>query len=267
MGSSDHSWYRDTMISSSKNFPHNSLVAAVADFPAAYYIDVNNDGKKDFIVSNNATVNGQKIDQNWLYTNSGKNTLPVFNFQDSGFLQNTTLDFGANTVPTFFDADGDGDDDLVLCHSGKYSLTGNKRNQLALFLNDGDSIAHFRLVDMDYLNFSSAGYSQIHPHFVDMNADGKKDLLLGHLNGKLSYFQNTGTAQNPQFTLISDNFAGIDIGTLSSPAAADINGDSLVYLVIGTNAGPLAFFPNTGRTTVPNFKRTSRCRPRLEGLG
>jgi len=255
-GKSDNSWYRDTMISSSKNFPHNSLIAAVADFPATYYIDVNNDGKKDFIVSNNATVNGQNLDQNWLYTNSGKNTLPVFNFQDSGFLQNTTLDFGANTVPSFFDADGDGDDDLVLCYSGKYSVTSNKRDQLALFLNDGDSLAHFQLVDIDYLNFSGAGYSQIHPHFVDMNADGKKDLLLGHLNGKLSYFQNSGTAQNPQFTLISDNFASIDIGTLSSPAAADINGDSLIDLVIGTFAGPLAFFPNTGTKTVPNFNAT-----------
>ena len=255
-GKSDHSWYRDTIISSSKNFPKNSLVAAVPDFPASYFIDINNDGKKDLIVSSNATGNSQNLHQNWIYTNSGKNTAPIFSFQDSSFLQNATLDFGANTVPSFFDADGDGNEDLILCYSGKYTETGNKRDQLALFLNDGDSLSTFRLVDLDYLNFSSAGYSQIHPLFVDMNADGKKDLLLGHLNGKLSFFQNTGTAKNPQFTLITDNYAGIDIGTLSCPAAFDINGDSLVDLVIGTHDGPLAFFPNRGTKTSPSFDAT-----------
>ncbi len=64
----------------------------------------------------------------------------------------------------------------------------------------------------------------------------------------ISLYKNTGTANNPEFTLLNDDLASIkDHGLLSVyPAFTDLNGDQHTDLLVGTASGQLLLFYNTG---------------------
>ena len=54
------------------------------------------------------------------------------------------------------------------------------------------------------------------PQLVDVNRDGKLDLIVGNYVGKIRYYQNNGTSQSPVFdeitTFFGNVFTGIDNG-------------------------------------------------------
>ena len=93
------------------------------------------------------------------------------------------------------------------------------------------------------------------PAFADLDADGDLDMLCGNVNGDLTFFKNTGTKSAPVWQKVSGwaPVSGIDVGTDSAPALADLNGDGLPDLVIGTGAGTLKYYSNTGTAVGPIF--------------
>ncbi|GHS85710.1 hypothetical protein FACS1894201_05760 [Bacteroidia bacterium] len=79
----------------------------------------------------------------------------------------------------------------------------------------------FQLVQSNILNEFMGLF--IAPQLVDLNNDGLLDLVLGeqrtiwtneqgkvYYKGNVNYFQNTGTPENPVFTLITDSLGGVD---------------------------------------------------------
>ena len=108
-GKVETGWPYDTVTSFTNNFPLNDKGVFIDKFPAAFYLDVNNDGKKDFIAAPNEATAASNVHQNWWYKNVGQNNHPDLEFQDSSFLQDLTIDFGSRTQPAFVDIDGDGD--------------------------------------------------------------------------------------------------------------------------------------------------------------
>ena len=91
------------------------------------------------------------------------------------------------------------------------------------------------------------------PTFGDLDGDGKKDMVLGEFDGKLRYFKNTGTAQNPVFTFTASQFDAISVAQSSAPLLVDIIGDTLLDLLIGDSGGHLAFYRNDGTATNYHF--------------
>lgn len=93
------------------------------------------------------------------------------------------------------------------------------------------------------------------------------------------YYRNTGTAQQPQFTLQQKDFlvgSMIDVGTNAYPALWDYNGDNLLDLVIGCQqrrpdngavSSGLALYANTGTATAPAFTWVTNDFGNLRGLG
>lgn len=181
-------------------FPENHPID-IKYLPGVYFEDVNNDGKTDLLASpflaNNENNEVNFLQSLWLYTNSGTNTAPIYNFFSEDFLQNQALDIGENASPALIDIDGDGDLDLLTGQGGAIQSNGFYA-KLKLFENTGTAtVAAFNLVNNDYLQLSEYQFPYFHPQVFDINNDGKPDLYsvcqdsLGYT--KLFYWLNNST--------------------------------------------------------------------------
>jgi hypothetical protein len=137
---------------------------------------------------------------------------------------------GSNTLPTLGDLDGDGDLDLVV---------GEGSGTLNYYRNIGTRTAPvFELVSDEWLGIDPGRRSA--PHLVDIDGDGDLDLLVGSESDGLKLYRNTGTRTAPIFTLEA-GFA-VPVQGYATPAAADLDGDGDIDLLVGGVGGGLLYF-------------------------
>ena len=102
----------------------------------------------------------------------------------------------------------------------------------------------------------SVGYRAT-PVVVDWNNDGKKDLVVGALDGKIHIYINEGTDAAPDFlaeTFAQENGGDLAVpGIRSSPYVGDVNGDGKKDLITGNTNGQLLQYLNTGTDAAPTF--------------
>jgi hypothetical protein len=259
------------MVSVDSIFPANHLNTIEANmdiFPAAYYLDVTNDGVKDLVVTSNSENNSENFESCWLFNNTGTNTNADFNFFKKNLLQDEMIDLGSGCYPVFYDYNNDGLDDIVVGNYGYHQIGGNPKSSLALFKNNGTlDIPSFELLDRDWQNISNINLNinlnipalNLSPTFGDLDGDTHKDMIIGDANGKLHYFKNTGS--NPaNFILSQAEYNNIDVGYFASPQLIDVNRDGLLDIVIGEQSGTINYCENTGTsnnaifdTVISNF--------------
>lgn len=251
-----------SMTGFSNSFPA-SMPVNLKYNPCGYFLDVNNDSKRDLLVSPsmpNISVNDESI---WYYENTGADNVPVFSRRTRSFLQNDMIDAGEGSDPVFFDFDSDGLQDLlvsnyVLTHD---SCPGTFAYGVFAYKNVGTSTSPaFQLVSTDYANLTSQlTKTNKHLAFGDLDDDGDEDLIIGDVDGLLSYFENTAPAGNPaNFVFVQDSFADntgnfIDVGSNATPQLIDADRDGDLDLVIGERAGNLNYYVNIGTKTAPSF--------------
>ncbi|MDQ3192648.1 MAG: T9SS type A sorting domain-containing protein [Bacteroidota bacterium] len=237
------------------NFPSSSTPVFLTLFPAAFYIDVDNDGINDLLISPNAPNASENHRSIWYYKNHNRNDSADFQFVQEDFLQNSMIDVGEGAYPVLFDYNNDGKMDLFIGNYGYYAGGGNYSSSIALFKNIGTiSSPSFELITRDYENISSLGLRNIYPSFGDLDGDGDKDMIIGDDTGQLYYFENTASSGNlPSYTLTSPNYFGIDVGQSSTPQLYDINNNGLLDLLIGERNGSINYIPNTGTVNSPTF--------------
>lgn len=244
-------------------FPSESLPVDLPIFPAAYHLDINNDGIRDLIVAPNSKVGSENRLGVWLYLNEGTETLPHFIFQQKDFLQGEMIENGTSSLPVFFDHNGDGLLDLLVSSQGHYdALSGNQLCKIAYYENIGTAtVPVYEFVTDDYQDLSTKGIGEslvFYPAFGDLDGDGDEDMILGEYEGYCYYLENTGGAGNPAifntFTTLLNSEGGLIFeGTYAYPNLVDLDRDGDQDLVIGRRTGKLQYFENTGVGTY-NFE-------------
>jgi len=203
------------------------------------FIDIDNDGDKDLIAGNDIPA------RLTLYTNTGTVSQPSYSLTlDSIPIRSTPFNY--TLAPAFTDIDNDGDLDLFLGSYIKDSLwfyrnTGNANNYNFTYSGTG------RQNGIDSLGQSST------PVFADIDNDGDKDFFAGASNGRIFYYENTGTASNFIFTRRSVFYNTIDVGDDAVPKFFDIDNDNDLDLFIGSQSGKITFYKNNGSSSLPNF--------------
>ncbi len=229
----------------------NGIDIDVGTYTVPSFVDWNNDNLKDLVIG---TGSGYVR----VYLNVGTESNPQFS--------------------TYFNAQSDGED-LYCPPSGcmgcfprvvywdsdarKDLLVGESLGYVTIFLNIGtDEIPTFDggtqlqagqpgskvNIDVGSRACSSA---------VDWNSDGRKDLVVGALDGKIHIFINEGTDTEPDF--LAQTFAEANDLQLvvpsarSSPDVLDLDGDAKKDLITGNTDGQLLFYSNTGTDQAPSF--------------
>ncbi len=238
-------------------FPSYNTSVSLPTFPAAFLLDVDHDGRKDLVVAPNATFGHEDVRTAWWYRNT--QGIPYrFELQKRHFLGETMLDFGTGANPTIADVNGDGLPDIVVGNQSYYRpVTEPRDSRLHLLLNVGTREAPaFQLADTNWLNLPALfpDSYELAPTFGDLDSDGDLDLVMGDLNGYLTYFENTaGPGQPMQFAPPVQPWQGINAGTHAVPFLYDLNRDGLLDLLVGRREGFINFFVNTGTPQQPVF--------------
>jgi hypothetical protein len=253
------------MISQDSTFPGNPNPVHLFSFPACSFLDMDNDGMRDLVVSpfDPSLYVSENKRSCWFYKNTGTNDHPSFQFQTDHFFQNEMIDVGTNAYPIVTDINGDGLPDLLIGNYGEYdssyyfqaSLKSVFISKISYYKNTGQpNNPSFHLVTDDFANLSRLRGLAFYPTFADLDGDGDLDMIIGNADGTLTYFQNTaGPGTEPVFGPAQTQYQKIKAGSFSAPQLFDLDGDGLPDLVIGNQKGTLVYYHNTGTSGSPVF--------------
>ncbi|CAE8737155.1 unnamed protein product [Polarella glacialis] len=97
------------------------------------------------------------------------------------------------------------------------------------------------------------------PVAVDWDGDGDIDLLVGHQDGRIQFFERTADASLVERTGSSNPFDGIFDGIYAAPFAVDWDGDGDVDLLVGNQDGRIQLFERTADASL--VERTGNSNP------
>lgn len=253
-----------------KNFLQDEMIElGEGAYPVLF--DADADGKKDLIVGNLGyyigSTNKSKIA---FYKNIGSATAPSFSLVTRDYQSFSSYNI-LSMAPTFGDLDNDGDQDLII---------GENNGQLHFFENIAPlgMPAQFSNHVVNYQSIDVGNYA--YPQLFDVDKNGTLDLVIGSLNGKVSYYSNTGSLTNPNFVLQTPFFGSIDVRqsgwTTGFSMPHLFNDAGVTKLMVGSEVGNLYLYNNIDANLTGTFNRVDtalfhinegpRCAPFYEDI-
>ncbi len=199
--------------------------------------DWDEDGDLDLVV-------GQKNGTLSLYLNEGTIFSPKWVFTERNF---QLIDIGGESTPKFVDIDGDNDDDMVIGSANPtvFLYENRTRGDSRLLWNISTNLFNFhKLVVTGNRASIAAG---------DLDNDKDLDLIVGEAGGNLNYYENVGTAKEPDWELKTEELIFITGMENSAPVLGDIDGDGDLDLLIGEKQGQIALILNQGSPESPDW--------------
>ncbi len=240
----------DSIIIYDSTWQTNGTTITLPSFPAAFNLDIDQDGKKNILVAPSGS--GENYNCYLYYKNNSTPGNPSWSFQSDSFLFDKTIDLGTAAYPQFFDFNKDGKPDLFIGSDGYYQTNDSLRSRISYYLNTSTpGNPSLTLQTTDFLGINSYDFKGIAPAFGDLDNDGVTDMVIGHTDGTLSFFKNMAASDNvqPQWQLsqlvLKDvNNVAINVGSNAAPFVYDMDKDGKPDLIIGAASGDLRFYRN-----------------------
>lgn len=258
-------FYRTVQLNGCSN-PRKRKMAKVMHAGSAILTqDINADGINDLWLTNVSYNNLSAL------INGGTADSAVMISQDTLYPPGKPVDLYVFPAPFYADATFDGIPDLLVTSynnstSGAPDVSSN-HNGIWLYRNDGAAnqpsltFREDNFLQGDMIDFGAAST----PRLADLNGDGLLDLVLaiadrytgiGTAQSQLFYYENTGTASRPSFTLNDTNFADMisyNLGKELVPTFGDLDADGDLDMIVGSISGYFHQFENTGTRSNPQF--------------
>lgn len=183
--------------------------------------------------------------------------------QTSQFPSSRPIQLYSMPVPFFGDVNNDGADDLLVSPFDPNPMVCEGHHSVWLYLNHGNNqhpdfeFYSDRFLQDQMLDFGTGAY----PVFTDVDGDGLTDMLVGtigdidstyyhygslqtHRSAQLYYYKNVGTALQPSFQLVDDDFAQLKSLKRMAlvPTFGDIDDDGKNEILVGTSDGSLLLY-------------------------
>ena len=235
------------------SFPAYDIVSDVPSFCAGFLVDVDLDGRKDLLVAPGDYYFSRLKNHLWYYKNQSVNARDSFRLQRTNYLTGDQIHFGTGAAPLVADLDGDGKPELLIAHESTLQY-----GVIHLYRNSGSVLQPiWEAYDTLFLRTDTLSLRRIRMASGDLNGDGRTDLLLGHEDGNLYYYNNTSTGTGSfSFGLQSTAFGPTDAGPAVAPELYDLNADGKADLILGTRDGRLRLYLNQGTGQIPLFTLT-----------
>ncbi len=222
-------------------------------------------------------LNGDLLGQNMLYLHNGGTPDSAYIIsQDSAFpVYDVQVNMQNLPGAYYLDLDNDQLKDMMV---SPFATVGEDYNNIHFYKNTTDNCSNVfdfvksRFITDETIDVGTAS-SVV---FFDLDKDGLTDIIAGNDQyynsnqaltfSRLAYFRNSGTATQPAFTLITDDWLGLSAITQLAlfPAFGDMDGDGDEDLLLGNADGTLIYYQNTaGPGVACNFTFAN---PQYQGI-
>lgn len=146
--------------------------------------------------------------------------------------------------PCFTDLDNNGRLDLIL---------GESEGCLHHLEQDSSGSKNFSSISVNFSGINVGTKSA--PTFTDLDNDGLLDLIIGRMNGNISRYEQDSVGSTT-FSLLSENFNEIDIGSNATPRFIDLDNDGLLDMIVGEEMGTLNHYEQAAISSANFYLKT-----------